>query len=297
MQRTAFHTHNRFVGQGARGAVYADPVRKTARKYPLPESAGNVVLVSNAASVTREGVVLSALDHHPNMIEYVSHGEVDGQPYLETRLIEGKSLKDVLLSREGRYKPLPLLRALRVTDDIAQVLYHVHQQGIVHTDVKPGNIELAGRRAILTDFEGAREEDQFLLEEENFKGCFVGGLAYCSPRRLRGLPPNRRDDMFSLGLVLSFMLSPICVLSDEEAESCPQGVIVAVDKKHQALAVNIAKLQVHKTVRFLIAGLTYPEGERYFPDCQTVSRYIRYITPKLRTIPQRVSGLYGFLVG
>lgn len=271
------------IGEGARGVVYADRKRKIAYKYVKPgdESAR----LSRGRSIRREGAILASLPPHQRIVRYVDHGEVAGEPYLATGLVEGKRLDEVVLQErfirgELVHRPLPLVRALQYTDDLAQALAHVHGQGFVHADVKPGNVVVA-ERATLTDFDVAREEGRLLPEEEGV-GRHIGAPAYCSPSRFAGEAPSKKDDLFSLGLLLSFMLSPTCVLSEKEAQAHPQGVEVAALEKHRALAVNVPRLPVHGTVKFLIAGLVLSGGEKYFPDAVSVSRYIHYVLPRVK---------------
>jgi serine/threonine-protein kinase len=118
--------------------------------------------------------------------------------------VEGESLHE-RLQRERR---LTLEDALRITRDVATALGHVHRQGLLHRDVKPENILLAGNRALVADFGLARAIGAAEYSKLTETGVIVGTLFYMSPEQLReDRDLDQRTDIYSLGCILYEMLT------------------------------------------------------------------------------------------
>jgi predicted Ser/Thr protein kinase len=185
------------IGRGAMGIVYlahqSFPERKVALKLLSPELASDpafrerFVRESNAAASTE----------HPNIVPVYGAGEADGQLYLAMRFIEGTDL-GALLGREGALSPE---RAARICAEIAEALEAAHDRGLIHRDVKPGNILLDLRdRAYLTDFGLIRRTQ--LHTDVTKTGQFMGTVDYCGPEQIKGGEIDGRADVYSLGCVL-----------------------------------------------------------------------------------------------
>lgn len=141
-----------------------------------------------AASISHENVVA---------VHQVEHAAEDGLPYLVMQLITGETLEQRLL-REGR---LPIKEIVRIGMQTAQGLAAAHAQGLIHRDIKPGNIllEPPSGRVKLTDFGLARIADDVKLTRTGFVS---GTPLYMSPEQARGEPGDARSDLFSLGAIL-----------------------------------------------------------------------------------------------
>ncbi|HET6371674.1 MAG TPA: serine/threonine-protein kinase [Candidatus Polarisedimenticolia bacterium] len=140
---------------------------------------------------------------HPGIVPVHDVGKTgDGRPFIVMELIEGRSL-DVLL-REGA-SPSPS-EVLGWAAQVAEALDAAHQRGIVHRDIKPGNIlvDLEGR-ARIADFGIARLSESELTRE----GLFLGSPAYTSPEQLKGTTVDRRADLFSLGASIYALLTGV----------------------------------------------------------------------------------------
>ena len=185
------------IGRGGMGVVYlatqAFPERKVALKLLSPELAADpafrerFVRESNAAASTE----------HPNIVPVYGAGEADGQLYLAMRYVEGTDLRS-LLEREG---PLAPERAARICAQVAEALEAAHERGLVHRDVKPGNVLLDGReRAYLSDFGLIRRTR--VDTEITRTGQFMGTVDYVAPEQIKGGELDGRADVYSLGCVL-----------------------------------------------------------------------------------------------
>ncbi len=137
---------------------------------------------------------------HPNIVALYDVGEVDGLPYLVLEHVEGPTL-DVALARSGR---LDSAETIRVVEQAADALDFAHARGIVHRDIRPANIILAGdKRVRIADFGIARIEGSQLTQH----GEILGTPAYMSPEQIRGQELSASSDLFSLGVCAYEMLS------------------------------------------------------------------------------------------
>src|SRR4051794_22558232 len=137
---------------------------------------------------------------HPNVVTVHDFGEVDGAPYLVMQYVEGVDLER-LVEHEG---PLMPQRALALLAQIADGLDAAHAMGVVHRDVKPGNILVVGDRALLTDFGLAKQ----LSATPRGQSELIGGtLEYAAPEQMEGKDVDARSDVYSLGSVFLYMLT------------------------------------------------------------------------------------------
>jgi serine/threonine-protein kinase len=182
------------------GAVYrATDVRlgrSVALKLLVPELAENERFRER---FLRESQIAASLDH-PHIVPIYAAGEADGQLYLAMRYVEGYDLRQ-LIAREA---PLEPERALRLIDQVADALDAAHERGLIHRDVKPGNVLIAGRsgreHCYLTDFGLTKQSSS--ISGLTGTGELVGTIEYVSPEQIRGDRIDGRSDVYSLGCVL-----------------------------------------------------------------------------------------------
>lgn len=190
------------VGQGGMGIVYrARDItlgRDVALKVLKDELRENSKVV---ARFRREAEAIASLDH-PRIVQVYSVGAVGNIPYFAMELIEGKPLNRVL----RRHKFLQWKPALRVARDIAEALAAAHQAGIIHRDIKPGNILIdRSGNAFVTDFGIAKvlaAETQLTVD-----GSKLGTPQYMSPERVQNGEITAQSDIYSLGVVLFQMIT------------------------------------------------------------------------------------------
>ena len=205
------YTLERELGGGGMSRVFvADEARLGRRvvvKVPAPELTEGI----SAERFTRE-VRLAARLQHPNIVPLHAAGERDGLAYYTMPFVEGESLREHL-ARVDRMSPDAALSVLR---DVARALEYAHAHSVVHRDIKPGNILLAGSAAAVTDFgiakalHEARAVDAAETATETLTraGTSVGTPAYMAPEQAAGDPDvDSRADVYSWGVVAYELLA------------------------------------------------------------------------------------------
>jgi serine/threonine protein kinase len=158
------------------------------------------------ARFEREARAISALSH-PHICHLYDIGSQNGTDYLVMELLEGESLADRL--QKGA---MPLKQALEVGTQIAEALEKAHKQGILHRDLKPGNIMLTKSGAKLLDFGLAKPVQSMaamasataetMSKPLTDEGKIVGTYQYMAPEQIQGQQADARTDIFALGAVL-----------------------------------------------------------------------------------------------
>ncbi|TVZ07513.1 serine/threonine protein kinase [Trebonia kvetii] len=158
------------------------------------------------ARFLRESQAVASVEE-PHIIPVYGAGEVDGVLYIATKFVSGGDLAD-LLQREGGV--LEQERAAMFIGQVASALDAAHAAGLVHRDVKPGNILVdvvpgRGEHAYLSDF--GLSKRAMAVSGLTATGTFLGTPDYCAPEQIRGLPVDGRGDEYSLACMAFALLS------------------------------------------------------------------------------------------
>src|SRR5690606_12818809 len=136
---------------------------------------------------------------HPNIVSVFDWGEANGTYFIVMEYVEGQSLAEIL-SNEGRLHPD---RAAEVTADMAAALGFAHRNGVIHRDVKPGNVLIDRDGQVkVADFGIARAVSDTTAQSLTKTGSVMGTATYFSPEQARGAQVDPRSDIYSLGCVL-----------------------------------------------------------------------------------------------
>jgi serine/threonine protein kinase len=183
------------LGEGGMGIVFR-AIHEDGAVVALKVLKPGLVADPNAARrFAREARAVAEVDH-PNLIDLIDAGDVDGTGYMAMRYVPGRSLDD----RIRDHGPLPVEDTTRIVAEIASALDALHAAELVHRDVKPSNILLdAERGALLTDFGLAKRRDYSMLTAP---GQMLGTLDYIAPEMLRGDEPGPSADLYALGCVV-----------------------------------------------------------------------------------------------
>jgi ABC-type transport system substrate-binding protein/tRNA A-37 threonylcarbamoyl transferase component Bud32/streptogramin lyase len=189
-----------FLGAGAMGTVYLAEETSTGRHVALKLLAPELARDERfRRRFLRETELAASLDH-PHVVPTLASGEQDGTLFLAMAYVEGSDLRK-LLRREGRLEPR---RALELIEQVAGALDAAHAAGLVHRDVKPGNILVAhdaeGEHAYVCDFGLARHVSS--VSSLTSDRGFVGTIDYVPPEQIEGGTIDGRADVYSLGCVL-----------------------------------------------------------------------------------------------
>jgi tRNA A-37 threonylcarbamoyl transferase component Bud32 len=188
------------LGQGAMGTVWRARDQVLHREVAVKEVRLPELMSDRDRAVLRERTLrearVSAKLSHPGVVTVYDVVEAGGTPWIVMELVAARSL-DQVLAEDG---PLSPRRAAKTGGMLLGALASAHSAGIVHRDVKPGNVLVtSGGRAVLTDFGIAAVEGDPALTQT---GMVMGTPGFCAPERIRGEPATPASDLWSLGATL-----------------------------------------------------------------------------------------------
>ncbi len=181
-----------------------------------------------AAGVNRERfrreIQLAAQLQHPHIVPLYAAGEHGDLLYYTMPFIEGESLKQAI-HEHGKEKPFTLRDVVRILHDVSDALAYAHARGVIHRDIKPGNVLRSGSHAVVTDFGVAKAISAALpAVGMTTSGMAIGTPAYMAPEQLAGDPAaDHRVDIYAVGLLAYELLTGEAPFN----ETSPQATLAA----------------------------------------------------------------------
>jgi len=188
------------IGWGGMAAVYLGYQATVDRSVAIKVLPPHPALDANFTERFQQEARTVARLQHPHILPVFDYGTEDDILYLVMAYVEGGTLQDVM--KEGAVTPVQVAKILR---EIAHALDYAHRQGVVHRDIKPGNILLDSEgHALLADFGIAKIGGN---QADLTGSAVVGTPAYMSPEQAQGMALDGRSDIYSLGVVIFEMLT------------------------------------------------------------------------------------------
>jgi serine/threonine-protein kinase len=191
------------LGRGGMGMVYKVQHVRLSKMLALKLLAGELAREPDVVRRFRREADLASRLSHPNTVHVFDYGVSDGLTWLVMELVLGVDLSR-LIKLEG---PLPWPRAIKIVTQVCSSLAEAHHLGIVHRDVKPGNIMVTRSRegediAKVLDFGLAKLREGPEQNEVTTRGTVLGTPHYMAPEQILGKPIDGRADIYALGAVL-----------------------------------------------------------------------------------------------
>jgi serine/threonine protein kinase len=233
------------VGGGGMSRIFLAWEKPLARWIVLKVLPPELTTRVSVARFFRETRLAAGLQH-PYVVPVLSAGQAGELLYYTMPLIEGETLRTLLTRRPV----LPVGTCLQVLHDTADALAYAHQRGIAHRDVKPENIIITGRHAMVTDFGIAKATNfaAFTGDERLSSAAVVAGTpAYMAPEQIAAEPnSDHRVDLYALGVVAYEMLAG----EHPFRRASPQALLAAhladapepIDKRCQGLPAGLSAL-------------------------------------------------------
>jgi serine/threonine-protein kinase len=226
------------LGRGAMGIVYKayDPLieRFVAIKTINLKVLSEAERVEYEARFYQEARAAGHLSH-PNIVTIYDLGESGDMAYIAMELMEGRELQEMIYGK----RRLLVTDALNIAIQVAAGLYYAHQRGVVHGDIKPSNIMVLGDNLVkIADFGIARMASSL---EHKQGDAIYGTPAFMSPEQIQGKPIDARSDIFSLGVVLYYLLTDRFPFSEENIGLLKNQIVSVVPEKPSSLNPGISE--------------------------------------------------------
>lgn len=183
------------IGRGAMGEVRRGRDVRLGREVAVKHLRADLAADRGVRSRFEDEARAAARLSHPAIVTVFDSGEWEGVPYLVMECLSGRTLADELAGG-----PLPADRVRAIGVDVAGALATAHDLGVIHRDVKPGNILVTDTGSVkLADFGIAKSTETL---DHTLTGTIVGTPAYLAPERLAGNPATAQSDLYSLGVIL-----------------------------------------------------------------------------------------------
>ncbi|MEQ9077381.1 MAG: serine/threonine-protein kinase [Sandaracinaceae bacterium] len=274
----------RILGRGGMGTIYV------AEQQPLGRKVALKVLHSTLGDggadpefqkrFLLEAATVAQLSH-PNIVVVHDYGGLEHDAaacYMVMELLEGRTISEAL-QLDGPMQPA---RALRITREIARALRAAHELGVIHRDLKPGNVMLIdgpeGELVKVLDF-GLVKVMRDDSEELTAEGRFLGSPRYMSPEQITHSPMDGRSDLYSLGVILYRMLSGECPYAGDHAV---QTLMMHLQQPYPPIAHRTG-VTVAPQVEAIVHRLMQKEADDRYASAEALIAEIDALWPQLST--------------
>jgi serine/threonine-protein kinase len=267
----------RELGQGGMATVYLAEDLKHHRKVALKVLRPELAATLGPARFLRE-IELAARLQHPHILPLHDSGEAQGFLYYVMPFVDGENLRG-RLTRKGE---LPVHDAVKLLAEVADALAYAHAQGIVHRDIKPDNVLLSGRHALVTDFGVAKAVSEATGRQQlTTAGIALGTPAYMAPEQAAADPHlDHRVDIYAVG-ALGYEL-----LVGEPPFSGPPHEVLAAHVTQQAEAVTSRRPAVPAVLGSIIMKcLAKRPADRWQSAEELATQLEQQLTPSLGLTP------------
>ncbi len=257
----------RRIARGGMADVYLAQDKLLARPVALKVLFAELSVDPSFVERFRREAQNAAKLSHPNIVSVYDWGEDDSTYYIVMEYVDGTSLAALL--REGG--PLKADRAATIGAEVASALSFAHKNGVVHRDVKPGNVLIDERGVVkVTDFGIARARNT--TENLTQTGAVMGTATYFSPEQAQGMPVDQRSDVYSLGIVMYEMITgkapftgdnPVTIALQHVRETPPPVRTVAPQTPPAYVAITEQAMAKTPSARYATAEDMRSDLERF----------------------------------
>ncbi|MBN1270975.1 MAG: serine/threonine protein kinase [Candidatus Aminicenantes bacterium] len=267
MERIGKYDVIRELGKGAMGIVYEardpdlkrDVAIKTIRFDLFPEENQREILMKRFMNEAQAAGRLS----HPNIITVYDIGRQEDMTYIVMQYIKGMSLQSIMASK----KKVAYSNILNIMEKACLALDYAHEKGIVHRDIKPGNIMMSEEgEPFIADFGIARVETSTMTQT----GTIMGTLSYMSPEQIEGKKVDGRTDIFSLGVILYELLTGKMPF---EGDNVSTTIYKIMNKEPEPL--NITKKDIPSGFQHIINKALAKNPEERYQSCREFVKDLR----------------------
>jgi len=258
-----------FVSRGGMGAVF-----KVRQKRPSREVAMKVMLGGAFATETnrkrfeREAHAVARLNH-PAIVPVYEFGEVGGQPYFTMEFVEGKNLRTHVAE-----KGLSREQICRLMVRVCDAIHYAHEHGVIHRDLKPGNIMVDSlERARILDFGLSRAsvEGDDRYDGLTVTGDYMGTPRYMSPEQAMGNPRavDERTDVYSLGMILYELIVGVLPYPIEHARGLKAYEMLL---KHEPLRPSVLHPNMPRDLEIILLKAVQKDKEQRYKTAEALAR-------------------------
>ncbi|WP_444997284.1 protein kinase domain-containing protein [Aliikangiella sp. IMCC44359] len=261
------------VGRGATAFVYKAYDPQLDRFLAIKVLRQELALDDDYRQAFVKEARLAAQLTHPGIVTIYDVGIADDKPYIGMELLEGATLEQILKT-QGK---LNLRTVLAMSIQLSRALEYAHRQGVVHRDIKPGNIVvLKDKKTVkLTDF-GIAQLDDNLSKVGKRSDKVVGTPEYMAPEQVLGHPIDSRSDLYSLGVLIYRILMGLPPFVSDDLGQLFKQII-----KNKPPRIYIAEEKVQDDLQDLIRKILQKQPNKRFQSAAEVTAEMRMIQNKL----------------